>query len=198
MVKLKKDLGKQEQGEITRKNIIHISRKLFGKKGYNGTSTEDILLELGLTRGALYHHFASKRDIFYAVCVEINKEYSINLEKIDWFKLKKQWHKFLDLANDREFIQIWLLDSYSVLSWEEILELDDLFIIQPLTDILKESIAKDHIRVLHIEETAQIILGMINQALLVLSKSGIKEKSTKKKNFKLIIDNYLETLEEMS
>jgi len=195
MAKLKKDLGKQEQGELTRKNIIRISRKLFGRKTYAATSTEDILEELQLTRGALYHHFKSKKDIFYEVCLQMNEELSLDIKNSDWSKFKKEWHTSLDLAEDKEFIQIWLMDCYSVLTWEEIIDLDDRFIIKPLLELLKKSHNQKKIFVPNFEEVAHLFLGMVNQALLVISKCSQKEKAIKKKNFKLAIGNWLESLE---
>ena len=51
-----------------RKNeILDVAERLFGTKGFDGTSTTDILNEVGIARGTLYYHFKSKEDILDAM-----------------------------------------------------------------------------------------------------------------------------------
>jgi len=50
-----------------RSEILDAAEKLFGTKGYDSTSTGDILRELGIARGTLYYHFKSKEDILHAM-----------------------------------------------------------------------------------------------------------------------------------
>lgn len=53
--------------------ILDASLQLFLEKGYDSTSIQDIVSHLGgLTKGAIYHHFSSKEDIFQAVCGRIS------------------------------------------------------------------------------------------------------------------------------
>lgn len=64
---------KQEQKSlITKTKIIDTSIKLFTEKGYNKTTMQDILSQSGLSKGAVYHHFRSKKDILeYAMAAEL-------------------------------------------------------------------------------------------------------------------------------
>lgn len=59
--------GRLERGRATRESLIDAARELFGSHGYDGTSIEAILGRAGVARGALYHHFATKADLFDAV-----------------------------------------------------------------------------------------------------------------------------------
>ena len=53
---------------VERKNeILDVADELFGKKGFDGTSTNDILEKVGIARGTLYHHFKSKEEIMDAL-----------------------------------------------------------------------------------------------------------------------------------
>ncbi len=57
-----------ERVKRTREALIAAASKLFADKGFAATSTEEILSQAGVTRGALYHHFADKSALFEAVC----------------------------------------------------------------------------------------------------------------------------------
>ncbi len=58
---------KQLQGEQTRYQIMEAASRLFARHGFYGTSMADLALETGLTRAAFYHHFESKKALFFAV-----------------------------------------------------------------------------------------------------------------------------------
>ena len=56
-----------KKGERSREIIVDRAAQLFSRKGFYGTSMEDIAEAVGLTKGAIYSHFGSKEDICYAV-----------------------------------------------------------------------------------------------------------------------------------
>lgn len=56
-----------KEAEERRNEILDAAEKLFGEKGFDGTSTNDILDEVGIARGTLYYHFKSKEDILDAM-----------------------------------------------------------------------------------------------------------------------------------
>ncbi|SPA47708.1 TetR/AcrR family transcriptional regulator [Cupriavidus taiwanensis] len=60
----------RERTEATRQALTEAARALFVSRGYGDTSTPDVCAAAGITRGALYHHFADKRDLFRHVLAE--------------------------------------------------------------------------------------------------------------------------------
>lgn len=56
-----------KEAEERKNEILDVAEKLFGERGYDATSTNDILKEIGIARGTLYYHFKSKEDILDAM-----------------------------------------------------------------------------------------------------------------------------------
>lgn len=56
-----------KKAEDRKNEILDAVDELFGQKGFDGTSTNDILEKVGIARGTLYHHFKSKEDIMDAL-----------------------------------------------------------------------------------------------------------------------------------
>lgn len=54
----------KQRADETRRLIIRSAEKVFGREGYGEASVDDILEEAGISRGAFYHHFANKQEVF--------------------------------------------------------------------------------------------------------------------------------------
>ncbi|MFU1795264.1 TetR/AcrR family transcriptional regulator [Paenibacillus azoreducens] len=61
-----------KKAEERRNEILDAADELFSQKGFDGTSTNDILEKVGIARGTLYHHFKSKEDIMDALIERYN------------------------------------------------------------------------------------------------------------------------------
>ena len=66
----------------TKELILEEALKQFSKKGYDGTSMSDIAAPLGISKAALYKHFASKQQIFDRIIVESEEKYKDFFEKL--------------------------------------------------------------------------------------------------------------------
>src|SRR3954451_5110119 len=62
------------EAQATRDALIRAALELFSKRGYAGVGTEEIVARAKVTRGALYHHFTDKRDLFRAVFERVEGE----------------------------------------------------------------------------------------------------------------------------
>ena len=66
-------MARNKYPEETVRKILDTAERLFIEMGYDRASLQEIIDETGLSKGAIYHHFASKEDIFYAVCDRIGQ-----------------------------------------------------------------------------------------------------------------------------
>lgn len=62
----------KEEALITRENLLTAAMHVFSQKGYSATRLEDIAQEVEVTRGAIYHHFGGKEELFLALVNERN------------------------------------------------------------------------------------------------------------------------------
>src|SRR5688572_25027730 len=122
---------KAEQSEATRRKLLRVSRRLFATRGYAGTSIAEIVARAKVTRGALYHHFESKQDVFRGVYEDVQREmaerfYEAAIQEPNVGKrLEVGCEVFLDACLDRGLQRIVLVDSPSVLGWDYWHEIDE-------------------------------------------------------------------------
>src|SRR4051794_26367164 len=121
---------KAEQAEATRAKLLRVARDLFARRGYAEVGTEEIVRKAEVTRGALYHHFRDKRDLFRAVHEQFERELVESLgEQISGIEDARELlatgvRSFLDACTDPALAQISLIDAPSVLGWAEWREID--------------------------------------------------------------------------
>lgn len=71
---------KQQQSTQTRQRIVDAGTELFARKGFHATSMADLASAVGLTKGAYYHHFATKEDLFHAVVQSVRSTWEQAVE----------------------------------------------------------------------------------------------------------------------
>src|SRR5205085_11004390 len=115
-------IGRQAQrSEATRAAIVEAARPLFSERGYAQTATEEIVRDAGVTRGAMYHHFRDKRDVFAAVFEEVERELAVSMAAVAsakqsaWSNLVDGCNAFLDACLDPGIQRIVLIDAPSTL-----------------------------------------------------------------------------------
>lgn len=64
------DTGSTPKGTATRNEILRVAADVFARKGFEQTRMDDIIREVGLTKGAIYFHFSSKATLAQAVVDE--------------------------------------------------------------------------------------------------------------------------------
>ena len=95
---------KAQQSAETRARLIAVAARLFAESGYAETSTEMVVREAGTTRGALYHQFRDKRELFVAVFEQAERETTWRVASAAAGAGGSRWEQFL--AGCRAFLDI--------------------------------------------------------------------------------------------
>jgi len=176
---------KAEQSEATRGTLLRVARRLFTKHGYNGTSIEAITRRAKITRGALYHHFESKQDLFRAVFEEIERELSEQiaaaaLDQPDASRvLDAGYNAFLDACLEPSIQQVVLLDAPSVLGYETWHDIDAQYGLGLVTAALEAAMDAGQIERQPAAPLAVLILGALNEGGLYIARSDDVAKARK-------------------
>ncbi|HLJ99454.1 MAG TPA: helix-turn-helix domain-containing protein [Streptosporangiaceae bacterium] len=113
------------QGRATHDQLIEVATRLFAEHGYEDTAIEEVLAAAGVSRGALYHHFAGKEALFAAVVQTLEDRILAELAELTRdapdavATLRTASLAWIDLASDPVIQQILLIDAPSVMGWEK-------------------------------------------------------------------------------
>jgi AcrR family transcriptional regulator len=168
---------KVEQGDATRGRLVDAGIALFTEHGFAETSTTEIVRRAGVTRGALYHHFADKEQLFEAVHTEIQKDIfarcaaaSAAAPADPAARVTAGVLAFLDACLEPPVQRILLREGPSVLGWERSLRFDDPHCARRLLRSALLGAARDGLLPDgHAEPLTHALFGALNQAGNVIS-----------------------------
>jgi AcrR family transcriptional regulator len=166
------------RGEATREQLLEAARRLFGERGYEATSIEAVLDSAGVARGALYHHFDSKADLFDAVAVRVFVE--IAEETADAARahdeplqrLRAGSHAWLQMALDPAVQRIALVDPPTVLGWSRWRALDEQYTLGGLRSGFRRLAGEGRIPRGQDELLAHLLLAALNEAALFIGSAS--------------------------
>ena len=166
-----------ERAAATRAGLVAAARRLFAEKGYHATGTPDLVAAAGVTRGALYHHFRDKEDLFEAVFRQLAQELEHDaaadvaaLADDPWRQLKAGVQSFLRrIATRPEVQRVLLVDGPAVFGWLRWRELESEFTYGHIVASLQFAMAQGVIRVQPAEPLAHLVLAALNDAAMSIA-----------------------------
>ncbi len=165
-----------ERREATSGALLDAGRDLFAREGYGGTSLNAVVAEAGVTKGALYHHFAGKRELFRAVFDREQRRLAHALaeafegEQDPWEGLQASCRAFLDAALEPELQRIVLVDSFSVLGFAAVREAEA-GLLEGLREALRLSMEAGRLRTRPVEPLAALLFGALCEAALTTARA---------------------------
>jgi AcrR family transcriptional regulator len=165
----------KDRSDTTRAALIAAGRKLFVDRGYAETATPELVAEAGVTRGALYHHFADKRALFRAVVEAESAAVAQEIESAarpglaPLKALAKGGAAFLEAMQARGRTQLLLIDAAAVLGREELDDIDARHGGRTLREGLAAAMAAGALPPLPLTPTVQLLGAAYDRAALAIA-----------------------------
>jgi AcrR family transcriptional regulator len=167
-----------ERSAATREALVTAGRELFGARGYAEVGTEEVVRAAGLSRGALYHHFADKAELFAAVLHSVGEMTNARVvaavtaagpdDPITAMQLGTA--AFLDVCTEPGMARIMLIDAPAVLGAEiesDVSDSDVGLVVQ----LLNRGIELGRIAPQPVMPLACILLGALREAAAFLARA---------------------------
>jgi AcrR family transcriptional regulator len=169
------------RGEATRSQLIEVATRLFADRGYEDTSIEAVLREAGVSRGSLYHHFASKEALFEAVANDV--ETSVGTQTLaaaggivePVAALRAGFLAWIRLAGDPVVRRILLIDAPSVLGWERWRSMEEDHALGLIRSVLQAIAEQGRLRPELVGTLAHVLLASVNEVALLVARSDDRE-----------------------
>jgi AcrR family transcriptional regulator len=190
-----------EHAADTREALVAAARRLFAAHGFDGTGTEQIVAEARVTRGALYHHFRDKADLFRAAMAEAAGEVALALvdeqlaaeaaSPLD--DIREGVSAFLDVCvGGGDFQRIVLMDGPRVLGHETWEELVDRYGRSLLEEWLARAVEAGDLAPVPTGALARLLIAMLTEASLAIARAA--DPATTRADLGEVLDRLLDGL----
>ena len=177
-------VGRRElEARATREALIEAALELFTERGYSRVGTEEIVARAKVTRGALYHHFEDKRDLFRAVFERVEgdlmERIGARMEAAEdpWELMVNGMRSFLDACEEPAVKRIALTDAPSVLGWKEWREIDNRHGLGLTRSALEGAVAAGVLRPIAVEPIAHLFVAALSEAAFVIAHANRPRKA---------------------
>jgi AcrR family transcriptional regulator len=165
------------QGRATRGQLIEVATRLFAQHGYEGTSIEAVLSAAGVSRGALYHHFAGKEALFEAVVSAVSERVTAELTEVvrdcadPVDAMRAAALAWISLAADPVIQRVVLVDAPSVLGWDRWRAMDDGRTLGALRALLQAVSDSGRLPSELVAPFSHMILAALDEIVLVVARA---------------------------
>jgi len=172
-----------ERSATTRGALVRAARELFARDGYAATGREAIVERAGVTRGAMYHHFADKEALFRAVFEEIEAEVmakaagaAMSVSPDDPLgQLRAGSLAYLDAALDPAVQRVCLLDAPAVLSPATRQDVMESYAVGLVREVLQAAVESGALRPQPLEPLTYVLLAALHEAALYVARADDHE-----------------------
>lgn len=166
---------RDQHAEATRRTLVDEALKLFGVHGYNGTSLDDVAVAAKATKGAVYHHFKDKKQLFIAVYELMAKAVAERVAERAGLNPKGRIDRaisaFLEQTAEPDVLHILLQDGPSVLGGTTCREIDLRYGLGMLTAMLEVSTSPKLLKSVGAELMAKIMFAAVVEGSLAIGSA---------------------------
>jgi AcrR family transcriptional regulator len=191
--------GRQaEHSAQTRAALIRVARRLFAQHGYAGAATEDVVRRARVTRGALYHHFKDKQDLFKAVYDEEQKKLAERTNAAaaaapdPWSAMVAGTNAMLDACLEPAVHRIVMIDAPAVLGLQKWRESDQSYYLAAMKAAVQAAVEQGQLERQPVEPLAHLILGALTEAAMLIAHA--EEKATVRREVSAAVTRLFEGL----
>ena len=160
---------KRAQGDATRLALVVAARDLFGERGYAATSIDEVASRAGVTKGAFYHHFGGKADLFQEVYEQVKREVSDQVVSVfnepdHWKAVIGGCQLMIDAQLDPAVRRIALHDARSVLGWDVVRQIESRYGAVGIRGALRKAMNGGVIEPQPLRPLALLLAGALSEA----------------------------------
>ena len=167
----------RQRSDETMRNLVDSATGMFASKGYAATSIDDINNAAGVTRGALYHHFENKNEIFRAV-FERKEQQLVEAITAAATRAPDPWtgflagcSAFLEACLEPSIQRIVLIDGPAVLGWDVIREIESRYTLALIQRGLLGAMKAGRLRQRPVEALSHLLLGALSESAKGIARS---------------------------
>ena len=170
------------QGAATREALLAAARSCFGETGFAETSLDEVVRKAKVTKGALYHHFGGKEDLFAAVYEQVLREVSDSvvsrfLEPDAWSALLAGCELWVEAHLDPTVQRIVLRDARAALGWDVVRDVENRYGVVPLRGVLRRAVRQGAIGDFPLRPLALMVMGSLNEACLYVAEADDPDRA---------------------
>lgn len=176
-----------DRSAATRSALVAAGRRLFAEHGFAGVGTEAIVAEAAVSRGALYHHFADKTELFAGVleAVEADVAEQIAAQALAGDDpafaavMMRAVEAWLDACEAPEVQRILLTDGPSVLGWARWREICQPYVLSLIETAVVQGIAAGEVADLPARPLAHALIAVADEAAMYVVSADDREAARK-------------------
>jgi AcrR family transcriptional regulator len=195
----KHDNKQEQRSRATREKLLSAAHALFAQRGYAAVGTEEIVRAAGVTRGALYHQFRDKEQLFEAVFEQVEAQTTQRIAEgalaaatDPLAALRAGSHAFLAVCAEPDVERIILLDAPAVLGWERWREIGFRHGLGLVVGVLQAGIDAGAIAPQPITPLAHLLLGALDEGALYVARA--QDPATARSEVEIVVNRLIDGL----
>ena len=168
---------REEYAEATHDALLDSASDCFMEKGFASTSLDEVARGARVTKGAIYHHFSSKKELFHAL-LDRQEEVSVATvlaaaDEMDdaWDAIVHAFDSFLELVSEPHYQRLCWVEGPSALGFEEWWDCGERYQIGVIRTLLERAAAAGLLAVSDVDMLARVLFGAVVAGVLAMARS---------------------------